>query len=344
MNIEKAVTGDHAEISVLTKSQQRMKIVESLPKNIQESIYHLIIKYFGHKKEDAKEWLQSIEDFVAINSLNLSAAFDLLLHGDAKELWTAFKERIKIPSEEDTKNWFISKYIKSKTFLQKIEDMSRINQRSNERYENFVIRVRKMVQDVLSVKQTEDAIVKDIISKRMCYGKVKELIAMNSEMSLEEIERLTINFENSMGIEENSEIIAIEDNKRERKTTYATVAGVNRPIRHNRPQIIKPSVHNQGGQYFDSNKRRQDSDRRQPMDKSNEYDKFQRPVVSMKHIARRVYNRAKGLPEPELRRLRPGECYCCGESGHVRNNCPLIRCCLICGKDNHFLIIAAYYE
>ena len=98
MNIAN-VTGDHTEISVLSRTQQRQKIVESLPKNIQDSIYPIIKKFHGGKEEDPKDWLSSIEDFVSINSLNLGAAFDLLLHGDAKELWTSFKENHKTPSD-----------------------------------------------------------------------------------------------------------------------------------------------------------------------------------------------------------------------------------------------------
>lgn len=165
----------------------------------------------------------------------------------------------------------------------------------------------------------------------MCSGKINESVAMNPDMSLEEIEKLTINFENSMSIEEKSEVIAIRDSKREYRLTYAAVTGIKKPIRHNIPQVIKPLINNQGRQYSNSKRGLQVSERRQPVERSNEYDKPKSPMGSMKHIVRRVYNIAKGLPEPELRRLQPGECYCCCGSGHFRNNCPLNKRCLICG-------------
>ena len=65
------------------------------------------------------------------------------------------------------------------------------------------------------------------------------------------------------------------------------------------------------------------------MDQSN------RQSVSMKHIARRVYNRCQGLAEPREEKLMPGQCFCCGERDHLRFQCPLKDKCLICGKSGH---------
>ena len=342
------VTGDHAEISVLSRTQQRQKIVESLPKNIQDSIYPIIKKFHGGKEEDPKDWLSSIEDFVSINSLNLGAAFDLLLHGDAKELWTSFKENHKTPSDVEIRTWFTSKYVKSKSFFQKIDEMSQLRQRLDERYENFAIRVMKLVREVLSASQTEEMIIKEIVTKRMYSEKVRESIAMNPEMSLQEIEKLAVNFENSIDLNDKAEIIAFAETPKIQKPNYA--AAVRNKVNLSSQAIIpQPVIKN-----HDFNVQRQDriydrqhglertSDRQHGRERRYEPERSvdnmtrPKPTVCMKHIARRIYNKAKGLPEPEYRPLQPGECYCCGESGHIRNNCPLNRCCLICGKGNHF--------
>lgn len=341
MIINGNVTGDHAEIAALTRSQQRQKIVESLPKNIQDSIYPVIKKFFGGKEENAKDWLVSIEEFVTINSLNLGAAFDLLLHGDAKELWIAFKETQKTPaSDQDVKGWFILKYVKSKSFLQNIEDMSLIKQRSDERFENFIIRVRKLVREVLSANQTEDMIVKDIVTRRMYSEKVKDVISMNPDVSLTEIEKMNVNFENILHTEDSREVFALADERKQ--SSYASVTRNKIPVRQNVQPIIRPSVPetnryiSQKRNYENYDNRPHGTERRRSSESLLVNERPNRPMVSLKHIARRVYNKAKGLPEPELRQLQPGQCYCCGETGHIRNNCPLNKCCLICGKNDHF--------
>ena len=42
-----------------------------------------------------------------------------------------------------------------------------------------------------------------------------------------------------------------------------------------------------------------------------------------------------GFADPNPCELRLGQCFCCGEEGHRRFECPLKDKCLICGKNGH---------
>lgn len=55
----------------------------------------------------------------------------------------------------------------------------------------------------------------------------------------------------------------------------------------------------------------------------------------MKHIARRLYNKCRGLPAPRDEHLSPSQCFCCGGDDHMRMHCPLRNRCLVCGKQGH---------
>ena len=340
-NSNENVTGDHAEklesINVVTRKQQRKLILESLPKQAREILNFNVRKFDGRSTVEAEKWLKDIEDWMLVNDLNLVGIFDLLLSEEAGILWKEFK--FSTISDDETRAWFQETFTKKKSITDKISELASVRQYRDERYATFEIRVKKLVDDVFDCGNSREDIVRSIILNRIQNERLKDNISTKPDISREEMRNLAKVFE-SRDVSETK--VRLEEIQAVERRSYANIAQGNqrqwnnnvesktntyqrRPVEQNyqnRPERnerqfekVKPVVE----QHND----RMTMERRTP------------PLVSMKHIARKLYNRCCNLPEPAEERLKPGQCYCCGQNDHMRFECPLKDKCLICGKEGH---------
>ena len=335
------VTGDHAEkvepINAVTRKNQRKQILDSLPKQARDILNFNIRKFNGRSTVEAEKWLKDIDDWMLLNDLNLIGIFDLLLSEEASILWKEFKH----PSltDDQARGWFNETFTKKKSIIDKISDLSNVRQNHDERYATFEIRVRKLVDEVFDCGVSREDIVGFIVSNRVRNERLRDNMSTKMNMTREEMRNLAKMFEEREVIEtkvSTEEIQAVE------RKTYANIAQ-DKPKQWNQQGTLKSNA-------FQSRKpepvfqnraersERQYETARPVIEQYNDRaptDRRPPPLVSMKHIARKMYNRCCGLPEPKEERLKPGQCFCCGQNDHMRFECPLKDKCLICGKEGH---------
>jgi hypothetical protein len=338
----KAVTGDHAKfVNVMTRSQDKMSARDALPKKAQELLDMEIRKYDGRCAKDAERWIKAIEEWVTRNQIRATEAFDFLLSEEASTLWNNFKT--EKTTDKEAKDWFEETFTIKKSFIDKLKELAIVQQDSKERYATFEIRVLKLVQEVVNSGLNAEQITKDIVSDRVRNKKLRDDLRTKPQMSAKERGDLAKIFEAVETKERTEDIMVVK------KTTYAekVVESTNR--RENIPFRNFNESRSFSGQRREQNNNPDDGQRRRPRYEQRqestdfrprrtiEYNNESRimPTVSLKHIARKVYNRHKGLPDPRGGELLSGQCFCCGEHGHRRFECPLKDKCLICGKAGH---------
>jgi len=283
-----------------------------------------ITKFSGNYDEDPAKWLKEIVNFAESNSFDLLSTFDFLLEGDAKDLWLAFKSRQNV-NDKMASDWFKGKFIKEKSFLRIIEECSGIRQKENERFENFELRVLRSVKEIFESGLTVEEIAQQIIKKRVSSEELRKSFALKPEIKPDEMRKLAENFEKNDESFDGSQI---------NKLTYSEVAPANF-----RPKIKK--IDSKSSSFYKP--RNNEMEKAVPIaeefnDHRNSRENYHyknTPTVSMKFIARKLYNRSKGLPPPKEEQLTKGSCFCCGLTSHIRSSYPLKSCCLICGKTGH---------
>lgn len=339
--LEPDLTGDHAENkSINAVSKTTKSLMECLPKSCQDMLTLNIRRYDGRGSKEAEDWLRDIEEWLKTNGQRLTSTFDVLLTSEAKTLW----ENVKASetTDEKARMWFLNTFTIHKSMTDKIKELAALEQEEDERFATFEIRVRKALAEILHSGREEEEIVQDLISNKAKDIRLREALLTKPETKIEEARALAKIYESNRNKEEHVKIVE--------QRTYARIAG-------QRPNNNKPSEYysrrNQASgptnQYiprneeFSTTQRANYQERRGKFQGGN-YERSGRsdvipgrslPTVSMKNIAKRLYNESRGLPPPPIQKLAVGDCFCCGEKGHRRQECPLGKRCLICGKEGH---------
>ena len=315
----KDVTGDHA-IDAITRNQKQRGFLESLSKQARGMLDINVRKYDGRSSTEAEQWLKDIGEWLRIEEQSLINAFDVLLVDEAAVLWTSFRN--KDTTEVIAKTWFNDTFTIKKTITNKIVELSQVQQDTDERFATFEIRVRNMVKGIFSSGMSEEDIVRDIISHRVRDDRVKEILMTKTEMNVEEARGMAKVYENiEMSKTETRAVNIIK------KTTYAQVTNRgNNQDKYNDNQV-------QRLQSINDSPRRNEQIRRPPISTSNDRFNYQEqrklPTVSLKYIARKLYNDSRGIDTKAAEKLTTVQCFCCGERAHRRFECPSKDKCLI---------------
>lgn len=320
------LTGDHAiQINAITRNQQKKQLLESLPKQAQEALNFNIRKFDGRNSNEAAKWMQDTEEWLLINSLSLISAFDLLLSDEAGILWKNFKS--EDTTEESAKSWFEDTFTIKKSIMDMIVELANVQQSETERFATFEIRVHRLVEAVMNSGLKQDSIVKDIISKRTRSNGLKDALALKPDMDIIEVRSAAKVFENrEQSVQRDSQAVNTI-----RRDSYAQALKTGRSNRWNN-QYKKES--NESSNYKPPHAIRTRIP--EPIVSEQKFTSSrERPVYSMKYMAKKLYNKCRGMPDPKEERLRGDNCFCCGESGHYRSQCPLRHKCLICGQEGH---------
>lgn len=333
---DKIVTGDPSRTSeaINAVTRNRKQIMESLPKQAKDILNFNVRRFNGRSTVEAENWFKDIEDWMMVNDLNLVSIFDLLLSEEALILW----KEVKTPSmtNEKAREWFNETFTKKRSIMDKISDLSSVKQNIDERFATFEIRVKKLVDEVFDCGLSRESIVGFIVCNRVRNERLKDNISTKADISREEIRNLAKVYEAREGSETMQQF---EEVQVIRKTSYANIAQ-DKQKQWNQKQPSNVYQNRTSESKFNNrNENLRQMEKVRPI--AEQYSERTTteyrapPLVSMKHIARKVYNRCCGLPEPAEERLRPGQCYCCGQNDHMRFECPLKNKCLICGKEGH---------
>ena len=332
MPIYHEVTGDHAAyLNPVTRAQETKKnIRDVLPKKAQELLDMDIRKYDGRCAKEAEKWLKAIDEWIERNDLRRTEAFDQLLFEEAAILWKNFKT--DKTTDDNAKEWFKETFTIKRSITDKIMELAVIRQDDNERYATFEIRVLKLVREVMNSGMKEEDIANDLITTRVRDKRLRDDLITKPNMTPKDRNELAKIYEKVETVEKTEDILAI------RNLTYADAT--------RNKKFVKNTYESNRQNLRENSNRRNDYRRETPdnrIDRNEKrYDRFERrdepkrmPTVSLKHIAKQVYNRHRGLPVPSGGEIRSGQCFCCGEHGHMRFQCPLKDKCLICGKAGH---------
>ena len=347
----KDVTGDHAENinTVKTRGHEKKSARDALPKKTQELLDMEIRRYDGRSSLEAEKWLKAIDDWIARHEIRRTEAFDFLLSDEASTLWKNVKTNQT--TDQEAKEWFIETFTIKKTFTDKIKELAVIRQDEDERFATFEIRVQKLVEELMNSKMSTQEIVSEVITNRVRDKRLKEALTTRPEMTQKERNDLAKIYEKAENEESDEDVIAMK------QVSYAEAAK-SRPIiqsnnqsstrtdrnvnQRDQRQYEYPVEQRRYERPIETRRYDQPAIRRryeQPIEQSRRYEQQgeqrRTPTMSLKHIAKKLYNRQKGLPEPNGGELRSGQCFCCGELGHRRFECPLKDKCLICGKGDH---------
>lgn len=338
---EDSVTGDHAKnINAITRQQEKKLIMDSLPKKAQDLLSFNIRKYDGRNFKEAANWIKDIEEWLRVNNLCLMSVFDLLLSDEAAVLWKDFKT--DSTTKDEAKAWFMDTFTIKKSITEMFVELAGVKQQDNERFATFEIRVKQLLDNIFNSELSRDEILKDFISKRTKNSALKEKLISKPKMNIEDIRsvaKLYENQEHSVPFHEEKYVDVVQ------KTRYSDV--VKQGNSFNRENLKRNSYESSSKFRNNSMRNLEDNYASGPIMANRNFENFNnrnngknenqryRPSVSMKHVARKFYNKCMGLPNPKDEVLLPGQCYCCGERDHLRFECPLKNKCLICGKEGH---------
>ena len=344
--IKSDVTGDHAgEINAVSRGKGTKNMFDSLSKQAREMLNFNVRKFDGRVGSEAEAWLKDIREWLRIEDRSLVDALDLLLTDAAAILWNA--EKPTKTSDELAKEWFIETFTVRKTITNKIVELAEAHQGTDERFPVFEIRIRKLVKDIFNSDMSEEQIIRDIIAHRARDDRIKEVFMSGK----------TTSFEDAREMAKIQEKIEIANNNRQnivaiQRESYASAASrTNRPMTYpqdNKKKFLN-SAHQQKEARYDMNEGRTNSNNRfipimeeynRGNDSRSEWNngpasERRMPSVSLKNIARKMFNDSRGVETNRIERLTPGQCFCCGEKGHRRFECPMRNRCLICGKEGH---------
>jgi hypothetical protein len=355
----KDLTGDHADdskpghINAVTRSQTRQSLMSMLSKESQHIISLNVRKFDGVNANEAEKWIKDIEEWIKIADLSFKMVFDMMLVDEAATLWIEFqRSETKEFSGCEIKEWFLDTFTLKKSMIAKIVELSEVRQGDEERFATFEIRVRKLINSVLHSGLNEEEIVQDVIKNRIRDNKMKEIMITKPEITMKETRNLAKIYENM----ERSDKVYVNAVQRPSYANAAKKPVFKRPDnyrpvyqerRENRSQTISDEENNYRN--IESQQRSRYRADRNEFAARNNNDGFKRPyenkqsmnterrmpTISMKQIAKRVYNTSRGLYTPKEESLKEGQCFCCGETDHRRFECPLKNKCLICGDENH---------
>lgn len=336
----KPVTGDHAEnVGAITRNQQKKNLMDALPKKAQELLAFQIRRCDGRSSVEAEKWLKDIEEWMAFNELCLIGVFDLLLTDEAGTLWRNFKT--ETTTREEATAWFQDTFLVKKSFTDLLMELADVRQKEDERFATFEIRVRNLLEMVLDPQISRDNMVRDLLAKRAKNSGFKEALITRPKSTMEDVRELAKLYEaQGEPVRRTEQVAHIKQNSYAEVTQKKT--WVDRPSNYARAKTVRENsehrVSNTNASFQSYGGRDQRDNRSQWQSRPDNgpiVRQQMNPTVSMKHVARKIYNRSRGLPEPREEFLRPGQCFCCGEDNHVRAQCPLKDKCLICGNSDH---------
>jgi hypothetical protein len=189
---------------------------------------------------------------------------------------------------------------------------------------------------------TEEEIVRDLISNKARDDRIKEIFMSEKCTSFEDArnmakiqEKIEFTKESRMNVDAiQRDTYANVTNRRRQYGNDKRQQGTQQTFREQIPDT-RYVPNNKNAQYVPiANEQRGENVR----DKShNTFQEGQRrtPTISLKDIARRLFNESRSINTPKPENLTPGQCFCCGEKGHRRFECPMKDKCLICGKEGH---------
>lgn len=338
------ITGD--QIITRSMASESEKILASLPKEVKEQLIPAVTRFHGLVGEESEKWLEKTQNFARINDFSMSSVFGFLFADDAKVLWESFVTDKKLKDTECIE-WFKEKFVNKRKLLQIFEELVTIEQSSGERFETFEIRVSKLVEKALSGTVSKEELVKEILCKKVKSTKLKDAFIMKEEITVNEMKVMAQTIEKQQECNESVP----------EKISYAAAIREDRngsQVNNNRMQNdfqrhYVNNTHRNNGNY--TNIQRNTNNRRYPdvqkngntqnyngvrNTNNNQSYSRERPTHSMKYLAKREYYKSLGRPAPAECKLGPHDCFCCGEHGHKKQDCPMKNKCLICGKSGHF--------
>lgn len=324
-SLSESVTGDHAEVLVTTR-RQRKRLLEALPKQIKDILDFNISRFDGKDAAGAEKWIRNVKEWANMNDIELMDAFDILLTEDALTLWKSSADSVK--NNEEAISWFNDQFVIKKSIVDELMELANVSQGENERFNTFEIRVKKLVDQIYDTNLGKDEIVKCFLKSRVKDDRLKETFYLNKSISTEEMKEKAKIYE-QMNESNTAKVHVLE------KPTYAQ-----RLMSNNHFYNPKTSPSNRFYQEYTTRNINPEPIMNQSMKPGigKDRDDATRPRVpkySLKQIAKRAFCRAKGRPDPEVRPLQVGQCFCCGEHGHRISTCPLKNRCLICGSNEH---------
>ena len=324
------ITGDHAEESndqdvknIAAASKQKI-VMDTLPKTVQDILNLNIRRFDGKSAKEAEDWLRDISQWRNISKLPLMTTFDILLTDEAQLLWTSVKGNT---TEDAAHKWFVDTFTIKKSFSKKLMELASLQQKPDERFATFEIRTMSLLKEILSSNMTEEELLLDLLKDRVRDQRLKDTLITKPNIQIDEARALAKILEANEVVKNNHEVVYAVEQK--------TYANVTRNKQYYTPRFQQQVRQEQPRNTSYEDKSNNHLRRPQEMQGGNEMDRRPTPAVSLKDIAKRRYDIDRGIKPQQPRRLSPGDCFCCGNQGHMRHECPLKGKCLLCGKDNH---------
>ena len=332
------VTGDHVQeeledIKNISVTNKQKIVMDTLPKTVQDMLNLNIRRFNGKNAKEADQWLKDITQWRSFSKLSLMAVFDILLSEEAQLLWLSVKES---KTEDTAYTWFVDTFTIKKSFSGRIMELASLKQRNDERFATFELRTISLLREIMSSGMTEEELLLDLLKDKVRDRRLQDVLLTKPDIKIDEARGLAKIFEANSEVKNTQvEIYSVEPK------TYANVAqggqggySSTRYQPNQRQERRQEPFRRQEEQKFIRYE-----DRRQSA-KNEEYnreEKHRRPVPtsSLKDIAKKLYDVNRGIQPQQPRRLSPGDCFCCGNRGHMRHECPLKGKCLLCGRDDH---------
>ena len=225
--------------------------------------------------------------------------------------------------------WFVDTFTVKKSFSKKLMELASLQQKDDERFATFEIRTRTLLKEILSSGMTEEELLLDLLKDRVRDRRLRDTLLTKPDIKMEEAKGLAKIFEENVETRHSTEDVYVVEHK-----NYASVV---------RGKAVEyPTQRYQQPERNEQQRVTRYEDRKQNFPtRTNEG--FQRqeivrrptPTIALKDIAKKLYDTNRGLKPQLPKQLAPGDCFCCGNRGHMRHECPLKGKCLLCGKDNH---------
>ena len=340
------VTGDHSNnpnlldedvknVAIASKQKIAMDI---LPKTVQDMLNLNIRRFNGKNSRDADQWIKDIMQWRNISKLPLITTFDILLSDEAQVLWSNVKEN---KTEDSAHAWFVDTFTIKKSFTKKIMELAALKQRDDERFATFEIRTMNLLKEIMSSGMTEEELLLDLLKDKVKDRRLRDSLITKPDIKIDEARGLAKIFETNVESKNiTEEIFAVEPRSyanviRNNPMEYSkqTNQQFQRQVQHSRQEPNRRDESQRYPKYEDSN--RGFMRRNQEVYKREETERRPAPTISLKELAKKRYDIERGIQPQPPRKLSPGDCFCCGNRGHMRHECPLKGKCLLCGNDSH---------
>jgi hypothetical protein len=166
--------------------------------------------------------------------------------------------------------------------------------------------------------ENKEKLMKNIIRQRAKDKCLKEKFIFESEQSIEDM------LKTAKTVEDNTEVIT----QTVMKPSYVDVIRKN-TRRNNSDQTTRAQNYQNKPRVY-----HQEKFLELPVNQQRQQN-FTRQVVSLKDQAKLLYCEKRGLQKPQIKKLGPRSCFCCGNDNHQIKNCSLKDKCVYCRKPGH---------